>query len=121
LSFRAFVALEFGIFYLMSKTRDLLLAFLAGTAAGALAGVLFAPDKGKNTRAKLLSELENYKGRLRELLDELMNEFNSEEKESPLTPAKAEGEKIVNEAEEEAEKLLHDVEALIDQIRQRKG
>ena len=34
----------------MSKV---LLGFVAGAAVGALAGILFAPDKGENTRKKI--------------------------------------------------------------------
>ncbi len=34
-------------------SKKVLLAFAAGLAAGALAGVLLAPDKGKKTRKKL--------------------------------------------------------------------
>lgn len=37
----------------MSKV---LLGFLAGAAAGALAGILMAPDSGSNTRAKISSK-----------------------------------------------------------------
>lgn len=37
----------------MSKaTRNALLGFVAGAAAGALAGVLLAPEKGAKTRRK---------------------------------------------------------------------
>ena len=37
----------------MSKTSDTLLAFLVGAVAGGIAGILFAPDKGSETRRKL--------------------------------------------------------------------
>lgn len=37
----------------MNKTASLLLGFLAGAAAGAITGVLIAPDKGAKTRKKL--------------------------------------------------------------------
>lgn len=102
----------------MSKSRDILLAFLAGAAAGAIAGILFAPDKGKNTREKLSAELEAYKDKLRVLLDNALAEGFS--KSPSETPDSSQSKSIVNHAQEEAEKLLKDVEALIDQIRNRK-
>jgi len=37
----------------MNKTQSTFVAFLAGAAAGAIAGILLAPDSGKNTRDKL--------------------------------------------------------------------
>lgn len=35
-----------------------IVAFLAGVAAGAVAGILLAPEKGDKTRAKIISLLE---------------------------------------------------------------
>ena len=34
-------------------SSKILVGFLAGAAVGALAGILFAPDKGSNTRQKI--------------------------------------------------------------------
>jgi gas vesicle protein len=39
----------------MSNSK-VLLGFLAGAAAGALAGLLFAPDKGSATRKKIVNK-----------------------------------------------------------------
>ena len=39
----------------MSSSK-ILVGFLAGAAVGALAGILFAPDKGSNTRKKIAAK-----------------------------------------------------------------
>jgi gas vesicle protein len=39
----------------MSSSK-VLLGFVAGAAVGALAGILFAPDKGSNTRKKIANK-----------------------------------------------------------------
>ncbi|MFB3057603.1 MAG: YtxH domain-containing protein, partial [Ignavibacteriaceae bacterium] len=36
----------------MSKSTNTLLSFLLGAATGAILGILYAPDKGSNTRDK---------------------------------------------------------------------
>ena len=99
----------------MSKNSDTLIAFIAGAVTGAILGVLYAPDKGKNTRDKLSFQLEKYKDKLSEMLGELMTEH-----EHADTAAKVESEKVVNEAKGKADKLIHDVELLIDQIKNAK-
>ena len=37
----------------MSNSAKVVVAFAAGVALGAIAGILFAPDKGKETRKKI--------------------------------------------------------------------
>lgn len=89
------------------------MAFIAGAAAGALLGILYAPDKGVNTRQKLSFQLEKY----REMLQNLINDF-VEGKETPLnSEAKSMGQKVVDDAKSKAEKLLEDVDELLDQIK----
>lgn len=40
----------------MSDSSNTILGILAGTAIGAVVGILFAPDKGTNTRKKLVEQ-----------------------------------------------------------------
>lgn len=51
------------------SSGKLLLGVLAGLAAGALVGILFAPDKGTETRKKIAKKSEDY-------VDEIKEKFN---------------------------------------------
>ena len=90
----------------MSNKSGTLLAFLMGAATGAILGILYAPDKGSNTRDKLSYRLDKYKKMLEDMLDDLMDG----KEDIPTSKAKSEGEKVINEAKEKAERLLEDVD-----------
>lgn len=96
----------------MSKGSSNLFAFVLGAAAGAIIGILYAPDSGANTRDKLSYQLDKYKKQLEKLLEDLING-----KVEVSSMAKEEGQKVVDEAKEKAEQLLHDVDDLIGQIK----
>ena len=96
----------------MNKSSKTFWAFMTGAAAGAILGILYAPDKGENTRNKLFYQLQKYRDQLQSLISDLI-----EGKEIPETRAKTEGKKVVNEAREKAERLLEDVESMMSQIK----
>lgn len=95
----------------MSKNSNSLLTFILGAGIGAVAGILFAPDSGNNTRDRLSYQLIRYKEELEDLITQLV-----EGKNLPLNEAKSEGNKVITEAKNKAENLLNDVNRLIEQI-----
>jgi gas vesicle protein len=99
----------------MNKITGALLAFLAGTAVGTSLGILYAPDKGTNTRDKLNYQLDKYRVQLTELVEELVNNRSGYD-----NVAKSEGQRVIDDAREKAERLLGDVEQLMGQIRNRR-
>lgn len=87
-------------------------AFLFGILTGGILGLLFAPEKGSNTRDKLSYLLDKYKSRLEDIVEDIV-----EGKEMVNSEAKSEGERIINDAKSKAEELLDDVNGLIDRIK----
>lgn len=58
------------------KRANVLLGILGGMAAGALLGILFAPDKGSNTRKKIVKKSEDYVDGVKEKFNEMMDDVN---------------------------------------------
>jgi gas vesicle protein len=99
----------------MSKKTSNLLAFVSGAALGAAAGILFAPEKGRETRSWLSYRLERYRDTLSDLLEQLVAKENN-----MPSSAKSEGQRVIQDAKSKAEKLLGDVDSLINEINSRK-
>jgi gas vesicle protein len=96
----------------MSNKSNSFLSFLVGAAAGAAFGILYAPDKGINTRSRLSYKLDKYKSMLEDLIDDLISG-----KDLPESAAKTEGQRVIDDAKERAEQLLEDVDNLIEHIK----
>lgn len=68
----------------MNKTvSNFLVGFLAGAAIGAVAGVLFAPEKGDKTRQNLRRKVKELSDEYGLGLDELIDEMSTEAKPKP--------------------------------------
>lgn len=88
------------------------LAFISGAAIGAVVGILYAPDKGKNTRDRLSYQLDKYKDKLQEVVDELI-----EGKEELLSEAKSRNAEVTKATIAKAEQIMNDISALQSSIK----
>jgi gas vesicle protein len=63
------------------KTGKAILAVAAGLAAGAVLGVLFAPEKGNETRRKITKKgkdlVDDVENKIEKKFNEMMNNFSS--------------------------------------------
>jgi len=60
----------------MNNTTKIVVAVAAGIAVGAIAGILFAPDKGSETRKKINEEGKRFYGDAREKFRQGKERFN---------------------------------------------
>lgn len=97
----------------MSRTGRDLTFLLAGIATGASVGLLYAPDKGKITRDRLTYRLSKYRDQIQRMIGDLVDSADL-----PENLSRNEGQRVVNDAREKAERLLEDVDRLMAQIKQ---
>jgi gas vesicle protein len=95
-----------------------LLALLAGVAIGAGLGILFAPESGRKTRQKIKEGVDEYSEELQQQLQELKTRVSS------VIGAKSEQfqntvDEALAETEEDSELLISQLEARLEQLKQR--
>ena len=86
------------------KNSDVVVGILGGLAVGAILGILFAPDKGSNTRRKIAEKGTNLK-------DNLKGNFNDfvasiEDQYSNFT---SNAEDVIEEGKSKLERMSNDI------------
>ncbi|HEX8515530.1 MAG TPA: YtxH domain-containing protein [Bacteroidia bacterium] len=87
----------------------LLLGVLAGAAAGALLGVLFAPDKGSETRKKIARKGSDSADDLKEKFDDLLATLTQQ-----FEAAKLEAEVLYEKGKDKAAELKKDIKTTLN-------
>ena len=80
------------------KEGKIVLGVLAGLAAGAVLGILLAPDKGSNTRKKITGKGVKYMDDIKEKLNDVYHSILDKTETAVDT-----GEKMVNKAKAKTE------------------
>ncbi len=69
----------------MNSSGKILAAFLAGAVAGASLGILFAPEKGNDTRESIKGSFNDLTGKAKEAYEKAQAAFNDFKSESKKT------------------------------------
>lgn len=95
----------------MSKSNsNFFIGLITGALAGSVIALLYAPDKGRNTRDKISYKLNTYIDDLGDLVDKIKEESLT------ISDAKKEGDLVVEEAQKRAEELISEAEELLKNI-----
>ena len=90
------------------KGDKVVLGFLAGAALGAIAGILFAPDKGSETRKKISRRTSE----LGDSLKDSFNEFVDRVKEG-YASVRSEADELVEKGKTDYKTLKNEVKSTI--------
>lgn len=92
------------------STGKIVLGTLAGLAIGAVAGILFAPDKGSVTRKKIMDKsddmVDELKSKLDGFCDSISEKFESTKQEAEETVSK--GKAVYDDVKKEARNTVSD-------------
>mgnify|MGYP006372663101 FL=1 len=89
------------------KTDKVILGVIGGLAAGALMGILFAPDKGTKTRKKIKRKSNEYVDGIKEKFDSTIDTISNK-----YDTLKQEGLNLLNDGKSKFEKTRKEIENL---------
>jgi len=86
------------------KTSNVVLGVIGGLAAGAILGVLFAPDKGENTRRKIAKKSSDLKDTVKSSFNDFLTSV-----EDQYHNIVSKTEDVVEEGKSRLEKMNHEL------------
>lgn len=95
--------------------KDFTLGLITGAVLGSVAAILYAPDKGSNTRGRLSYQLSKYIDDINRLIKKLQDEKNKFSSD-----AKQKGDDVVTDAKKRADDLIKEAETLLENIEKSK-
>lgn len=93
------------------SARSGLWGVLIGGAAGFALGLIFAPEEGKRLRRKVAYQLDHLGERVASFVENALDE-------DLATQARKEGDALIKDAKEKADKIRTDIDALLGEMRQ---
>lgn len=90
------------------KSGKVLLGVLAGAAVGAIAGILFAPDKGSRTRKQIMDKSEDYAEGLKEKFEDMTTNLTKK-----YSNAMQEVDSLVAKGKNKYNQAMHEVDQLV--------
>ena len=98
------------------STGKVVLGTLAGLAIGAIAGILFAPDKGSKTRKQIMDKGDDYLDELKSKVDQI-SDFLAEKFES----TKKDAEEMVDKGKAKYDDAKKEVKKAASDFKQNSG
>ncbi|XMO87761.1 YtxH domain-containing protein [Algibacter sp. AS12] len=102
----------------MSNNGNTFLGILAGTAIGATLGILFAPDKGANTRQRISDEAQLAKQKISETATELKEQVVNTATEKKQT-LDEQMESLISSASYKADDVINTLESKLKDLKEK--
>lgn len=102
----------------MANTGNSILAFLSGAAIGAGIGILYAPEKGEDTRKRLGNEANRARGRLEKQWDETYDHLSSSAKKAKQD-FDSKLEETLSSASYKADDIIASLEKRLEELREK--
>ncbi|TDI73742.1 MAG: YtxH domain-containing protein [Bacteroidetes bacterium] len=84
---------------------------ILGAAAGFAVGLLLAPEEGTKIRRKIAYQLDHLSEQIADLIEKSLSP-------EEVGDARKDGQALVNEAQEKAERIRDDIDSLLGEIRE---